>query len=340
MEKESINNNTGILLSVIIPVYNTEKYIEQCVTSIINQIDESVEIILVDDGSKDESADICKKLSLIDSRIKYFHQTNLGVSVARNIGIEKARGKYIQFTDSDDYWLDGKYKLLKESLLEKYDLIYVTGRRFLYENTIIKDSYRRIHLKKDNKYIDLMQEMGVGGVGKHFFLRDSINEHKVRFKPGIMIAEDADFNLEFSKHMEKVKIVDDIIYVYRVGRLGSAMNSQSFKARISRLDLVIQRKKQWLETNDDMDRKILTIFADGFFNGYMHQFAEDSEEEKRLLISKLEQHGIIDYLQDEKKWIRLINKYGYEAAILKEHSSIMRKHRIKQRIKECLASIK
>lgn len=91
------------LVSVVIPVYNVEKYLEYCVRSVMAQTYQNIEIILVDDGSLDESARICENLAKADSRIKVFHKTNGGLSDARNYGISKAKGCLITFIDSDDY---------------------------------------------------------------------------------------------------------------------------------------------------------------------------------------------------------------------------------------------
>ena len=92
-------------VSVIIPVYNVEKYLKDCINSILNQTYSNWEMILVDDGSVDNSGDICDKFSKNDSRIHVIHQTNKGVSFARNKGIEKANGEYLIFIDSDD-WIE------------------------------------------------------------------------------------------------------------------------------------------------------------------------------------------------------------------------------------------
>ena len=88
------------LISVVIPVYNVEKYVEECIISVINQTYTNIEIILVDDGSKDSSGKICDLYSKKDSRIKVIHKENGGLSDARNAGIDEARGKYITFIDS------------------------------------------------------------------------------------------------------------------------------------------------------------------------------------------------------------------------------------------------
>ena len=94
-------NNTD-LISVIIPVYNVEQYLNRCVDSVINQTYKNLEIILIDDGSTDNSGKICDEYSQKDKRVKVIHQKNMGVSNSRNKGINIAKGKYITFVDSDD----------------------------------------------------------------------------------------------------------------------------------------------------------------------------------------------------------------------------------------------
>lgn len=91
------------LVSIIVPVYNVETYVSKCIDSIVNQNYSNLEIILIDDGSKDNSSKICDEWSTKDRRIKVFHKKNGGVSSARNYGIKKSSGKYVCFVDSDDY---------------------------------------------------------------------------------------------------------------------------------------------------------------------------------------------------------------------------------------------
>ena len=91
------------LISVIVPIYGVEKYLEQCLDSILNQTYRQLEIILIDDGSTDRCGEICDRYASRDSRIKVIHQTNQGLSAARNVGMDMATGEYISFIDSDDY---------------------------------------------------------------------------------------------------------------------------------------------------------------------------------------------------------------------------------------------
>ena len=92
-----------MMVSVIIPIYNTQDYLEECIKSVVNQKYSQLEIILINDGSTDMSGEICRKWAALDSRIRYVEKENEGQGIARNLGIQMAKGKYIVFIDSDDY---------------------------------------------------------------------------------------------------------------------------------------------------------------------------------------------------------------------------------------------
>lgn len=113
-----------LLISIIIPIYNVEAYLERCFDSIRRQISNNFEVICIDDGSKDKSGEICNKYAKIDSRFKVFHKNNGGVSSARNFGMKMASGKYLAWIDPDDYISDSWYTELEEYLLQDIDFIF------------------------------------------------------------------------------------------------------------------------------------------------------------------------------------------------------------------------
>ncbi len=125
------------LISVIIPIYNVEKYLSKCIESVINQTYKNIEIILVDDGSPDNCGKICDEYAKIDSRIKVIHKKNGGISDTRNIGIDNSNGKYITFIDSDDYvtndYIEYLYYILKEEKVDisccNFELIYDNNKK-------------------------------------------------------------------------------------------------------------------------------------------------------------------------------------------------------------------
>lgn len=127
------------LISIIIPVYNTEKYLIQCLNSVLDQgYRDNIEIILIDDGSIDNSGRICDEFAERDSRIKVFHTINCGLSAARNKGLTVAQGKWIAFLDSDD-WLAENYLMVLSGIIRSYEADYISFGYFEeYQNKTIK----------------------------------------------------------------------------------------------------------------------------------------------------------------------------------------------------------
>jgi len=121
-------------LSVIVPVYNAEKYLEECVESILQQSFASIEILLINDGSRDSSGIMCDSFAKKDSRIRVFHKDNGGVSSARNLGLDNARGEWICFVDSDDWLEQGYFEVLNESDISDYELVQSGVLKFLLNN--------------------------------------------------------------------------------------------------------------------------------------------------------------------------------------------------------------
>lgn len=133
-------------ISVIVPVHNLENYIEKTVTQLINQTYKNLEIILVDDGSTDNSFEICKKLEQKDNRIVVLHKENGGVSSARNLGIEKASGEYISFCDGDDGIEKDIYEFLYSNLVKDNADISICGSTIIYQNGIVHNIATNNHI--------------------------------------------------------------------------------------------------------------------------------------------------------------------------------------------------
>ena len=123
-------------ISIIVPVYNSEKYLDACIDSILSQSFRDFELILVDDGSKDSSAQICDEYASQDTRVRVIHKANGGVSAARNDGLDIAKGEYITFIDSDD-WVEREY-LETLSNYRDYDIVFFSPR-VIYEDGYTSD---------------------------------------------------------------------------------------------------------------------------------------------------------------------------------------------------------
>lgn len=129
--------NNEYLISIIVPVYNVESFISECINSVLIQSYKNFELILVNDGSTDNSPAICEQYASKDKRIKVIHKANGGLSDARNWGLKSSSGEYVVFLDSDDYWNDGNALFSLYSLLNKYSNVDVVFfRRFTFEEDI------------------------------------------------------------------------------------------------------------------------------------------------------------------------------------------------------------
>lgn len=218
-------------VSIVVPIYNVEKYLPACIESILDQAHKNLEIILVDDGSTDDSGKICDKYAKKDSRIKVVHQKNRGQSAARNVGITKATGEYISFIDGDD---EIKPEFI-EKLLSAYDAdasLAVCGIH-----------YKRLRQKNaDDVYISKIRPRGKKESLKSYILfllavdgrmYSSVNKlyraeiaKKLRFDEKINFAEDTKFVLDYIKHSTgEIKFILEPLYVYNFGTDNSTMKS-------------------------------------------------------------------------------------------------------------------
>lgn len=188
-------------ISVIVPVYNVENYLEMCVDSILNQTYKGLEVILIDDGSTDLSGSICDDFAKKDSRVIVLHQSNGGVSVSRNKGIESATGKYIMFCDSDDvveqHWCEYMYK----AVCNNFGSLIVSDWEQFGNETFLNYRYcdTEMNIQKTN-YYSLFCKVLTGSVCNKIFRTDIIMNNYVRFPIGIPIAEDVLFVHEYMKY--------------------------------------------------------------------------------------------------------------------------------------------
>lgn len=218
------------LVSIIVPVYKVEKYLEKCVESLINQTMSDIEIILVDDGSPDNCGNICNYYSSIDPRIKVIHQKNEGLSSARNRGIDTSSGKYICFVDSDDCvstdYCEVLYNILKNT---KCDYSVCGTHRFndgeLISKNINKENNMAINIKSNFQYLDdQIHKKSEFGVWNKMYRRYVFD--KIRFADG-KLHEDIFFSVDLARNfVNGVSICDKNCYYYRQRQGGIVSQSQ------------------------------------------------------------------------------------------------------------------
>lgn len=225
------------LISVIIPVYNVEKYLKECLDSVINQTHKNIEIILIDDGSTDNSGKICDEYRKKDDRIIVIHKSNEGLSSARNDGLIHAKGKYIQFIDSDDY-VNRDMLEITYSIIKKYNADVVT-----FSHYILNDGKAICDCSKEEKVLNKMEAM------KELLLDNKIRNYSweklwkkelfqdIKFPEGKKFEDIATTPFLFEK-ANKIILYDYPQYYYRQ-RQGSILHIPSEELSISYIDTTI-----------------------------------------------------------------------------------------------------
>ncbi|WP_051190344.1 glycosyltransferase family 2 protein [Kaistella palustris] len=201
------------MISVIVPVYNAGKYLEQCIESIVRQKIADFEIILINDGSTDRSGEICDKYVCLDERVRVFHQQNAGVSNARNVGIKAAVGEWITFIDSDDYITENYFNSITDNL--NADWILVNISRDL--NSEIHEHLKLVdrRYEKTSFIKDFFLYPHFPGPWAKFFKRDIIINNKLQFNPDLKFGEDALFNLQYLNLCKIIQTNTKTTYIYR-----------------------------------------------------------------------------------------------------------------------------
>ncbi len=223
------------LISVIIPVYNVEKYLRECVDSVISQTYENLEIILVDDGSTDSSGKICDEYIDKDERVTVVHQKNAGLSQARNRGLEESTGEYIYFLDSDDYIAENSFEiLLKIAEKDGSDIVFFDAKSFADTNDfVVKQNYIRKSIYTTDTGYNVFSAMTENGeyhsaVPLLFFRKSFLTESKIAFVPEILY-EDMIFTYQIFCTASVVSQCNEALYFrrYRKNSITSSVKNKN-----------------------------------------------------------------------------------------------------------------
>lgn len=237
--------NSNPKISIIVPVYNVEQYLPRCIDSILNQFFTDFELLLIDDGSKDRSGAICDKYADKDDRIRVFHKENGGVSSARNVGLDNARGEWLSFIDGDDEITEGYFNIRQEHegvnvIIKPYCVVNADGRVICHNNELNilteREKIFRYYVRQRNNA-----------------LWDKIIKRKTvgtqRFNTNVSIGEDFLFFLSVLPNVKTIAFDDTGSYRYFL-RQGSAMQSVDIKRRIGILWQNIENVKSLTNTSD------------------------------------------------------------------------------------------
>lgn len=243
-----------ILVTVILPIYNAEKYLKKCINSILRQTYKNLEIVLVNDGSTDNSEKICKDYMQKDDRITYIKQENLGVSVARNKGLDQARGQYIIFIDADDYIEKNTVEvLIKKAIEEKCDIIrygYVRETKFLkkaYKFSTDKNIKISKQYYSEKVYPYLISTGDFSSTCTTLLKKEIINN--IRFDENLKYGEDFKFMVQAILNSETIFVIPKALYHYRYN-FSSATNIKNIIKQQKKLEDDI---KSYLDIAAELD---------------------------------------------------------------------------------------
>ena len=238
----------GKKVSVIIPVYNAENYLKECLNSIINQTYKNLEIILINDGSKDSSNIICNYFSNLDKRIIYINKDNSGVSDTRNKGIIISTGDYITFVDSDDY--------LEKEMIEELVKFYEKGalvvcNRCFFQNQEVEDKKNKIiNIKKYERksFFDLYKKRIINPPFGKLYDAKIIKSKNILFKKGLNLGEDLLFNFNYLKYIDNILFINNKLYNYRVGN-SISLSKKYFSNMIEIQKTLIEKYEDFFDIN-------------------------------------------------------------------------------------------
>lgn len=223
-------SNNIINISIIIPIYNVQEYLEQCIKLILKSIESNYELILVNDGSTDDSFNICKKYSSRNNNIKIVNKKNGGLSSARNAGIDVAQGKYIVFLDPDDEINENYFKNLLNIMEKNKCDIVISGYETFPVKKVITPGYKLNTILEGRDLVlsakNIHSNNELCFVWRNIYKLDIIKRNNIRFNEEVFIGEDVIFNLEFLLKSKRAYAVDEVLYYYRTNNANSLMRAK------------------------------------------------------------------------------------------------------------------
>lgn len=280
-------------LSIIIPVYNSEKYLEECLDSIKINNNNDIEVILIDDGSTDNSSKIYNKYEK-HTNFCVIKQINSGVSHARNKGIEVANGEWIMFVDSDDFLENNWYKKIEDELKNDDSIMIRFSSKFSHQNFDIFDALKAcIAVKSPLSGCSIMSPCSI------IIKKDFLHENNIRFSEDIFYGEDMLFNFEMLAKIKKLRLVDIGIYNYRKNLTSS---THTFNPKIIESDFLFHHKlKRIMENYLDISEWI-KYYDQTVLSGIYICFYKFSLNTMNI--------GFADKIFENQEYTNILNKYN------------------------------
>ncbi|MDU6574119.1 MAG: glycosyltransferase [Gemella haemolysans] len=322
------------LISIIVPVYNVEQYLEKCINSIINQTYKNLEIILVDDGATDNSGKMCDELAKTDNRIKVYHKENGGLSDARNYGVERAIGEYIGFVDSDDYIDEEMYEKLYGAIKKEDVDVAECNFKFIYTNRVsnyTEDNYYLV-MNRDEYIKEYIIMNKLFGSACTKLIRSDLAK-KIKFPKG-KLYEDSFYSLELMKKAKNFVIFDSPYYNY-VMRENSITNSKFNEKNLDLIEIADDIYDYVISTYPYLKKEADRRKMYSYFNT-LDAIIVSPDYSNKVYYNNIKSYFYKNFLQlfinnkisinrKIRLLIMLINKKMYKKILLKHHRKLMGK---------------
>ena len=288
------------LVSIVIPAFNAEKSIYTCLESVCHQLYKNIEIIVINDGSEDNTLEIIQNYAKLDSRIIIIDQQNLGVSSARNAGINKSRGEYIGFVDSDDTISEEFVSKLIEKIMKSHsDMAICQFESEQIESNVRIDQPDQIYTKDEflNQFYEMLTNLLVNRIWGKLYNSSIIKENNIRMIPELDMGEDLCFNLAFIEHLNNIIVTNDVLYYY-----DNKSNYLTCKYRPNLYDIRVKSTKyfeKFIKTNGVKGIDVSDLYIKLFYA----EVISNLENGKGIINKSDRKKRIKDILQREEiKW--------------------------------------
>lgn len=318
-----------IRYSIIIPVYNKEDYIEECILSVINQEFKNIEILLINDGSTDNSLSICRRLESYDNRIIVIDKQNSGVSDTRNIGIEKSRGEYILFLDADDIWSNDLLKLV-DKYIEYYDILYFRSCR----NKRLLNSESNLCVNKIESVDEVLKSVIYN---KHLIPNCNINfnrvtdyvvsakllkESNLKFNRLLKVGEDKFFNFLLFQNITNIAFLNQYLYYIRTNdkSVMGSYNQRALEINETLFNIFsiavreIENKNLKEELEVLLDCLGFQVVWNSITSNYCHKDNPNKYKIRKIAYNECKKyikHNSVNYLNEYDKYLFKVFNYPF-----------------------------
>lgn len=307
-------------VSIVVPVYNVEKYLDRCMRSLLGQTLKEIEIILVDDGSTDKSPVLCDEYAKQDNRVKVIHKRNEGLGFARNSGMAVVTGEYVAFVDSDDFVSTQMYEILYEKVKDKrLDACYCGFAYYENGNVRNKTEVNKVVLLKgrdevDEFLLDMVAPVPayysdvkyMMSVCKALYRKSLLDDFQIRFcSERQFVSEDLLFNMDFLQRASYITFLPDVFYYYCVNRGTASLSHTYSRAKFIRNKVFLEEVKRRLTLLFPQDRFIDRYYRLSFLylRTSMKQELQNLEKEKRV--------NVIRELSEDTYFVPMFSQYPY-----------------------------